>query len=60
MPISISVTHVENVSIYVNKFGEVDCPHAISFDMPTTSDIDAVDILKLYDEIERALKELKN
>ena len=30
-----------------NKYGEVDCLHAISFDVPTTLDTDTVDILKI-------------
>ena len=40
------VTHVENVSTYVDKSREVDFPRVISFDVSTTADPDPIGILK--------------
>ena len=48
----ISVRQVENVSTYVNKSHEVDCPCIISFVASTTAHPDPIDILKSCDEIE--------
>ena len=45
------VTHVENVSTYVNKSREVDCPRIILFNAFTTADPDPIGVLKSYDEI---------
>ena len=46
------VTHVENVSTYVNKSRKVDCPRITSFDASSTADLDSIDTFKTYDEIE--------
>ena len=46
------VTHVENVSTYVNKSREVHCPRITSFDACSTADPDPIDVLKSYSEIE--------
>ena len=46
------VTHVTNVSTFVNKSHKVDCPCASSFDVSTTADPDPMDVLKSYDEVE--------
>ena len=46
------VTHVENVSTYVNKSRQVDCPRITSFGASSTADPDPIDTFKTYDEIE--------
>ena len=46
------VTHVENVSTYVNKYREGDWPRITSFDASSAPDPDPIDVLKSYDEIE--------
>ena len=43
------VTHVENVSTFVNKSREVDCPRFTSFDASSTADPDPINVLKYYD-----------
>ena len=48
------VTHVENVSIYVNKSRKVDCSCITSFDASSTADPDPIDAFKSSDEIERS------
>ena len=45
------VTHVENVSTYVNKSRMVDCPRITSFDASRTVDPDRIDAFKSYDEV---------
>ena len=44
------VAHVENVSTFVNKSREVDCPRFTSFDASSTADPDPINVLKSYDE----------
>ena len=51
---SAPVTHVENVSTYVNKSRMIDCPRVTSFDASSTVDSDPIDAFRSDNEIEKS------